>query len=232
MVNLRLLYRKGGTRTASNTNSFTLNEVTPIVTSTIAHTSSTLSSREVASVSVTVDMNHTYSADVKIDLVAPDGTRETIRNGGGGGVTYTGETFTNSNTTALDSFTGVSARGTWSLVVEDTYPTGDHGTLDGWSLTLGYGDSTVTYVEHEPESSSSYISLSSSRIVTNATLTLNATSAGFDAGEWELSLTTPSGIDIELTDADITRLDSRGGVHTFHLGEIVGVFPRQWNMEA
>ena len=137
---------------------------------------------------------------------------------------------------ALDSFTGVSARGTWSLVVEDTYPTGDHGTLDGWSLTLGYGDSTVTYVEHAPESSTTSVSLSSSRIVTNATLTLNATSAAWRYGvdEWELSLTTPSGIELELTDADITHLDSRGGVHTFHLGEIVGVFPGSgtWRLNA
>ena len=223
-----------GTKTASNTNSFTINDLTSIVTSTIAHTSSTLSSREVASVSVTVDMNHAYSGDVKIDLVAPDGTRETIRNGGGGGGQYTGETFTNSNTTALDSFIGVSARGTWSLVVEDTYPTSDHGTLDGWSLTLGYGDSTVTYVEHVPESSTTSISLSSSRIVTNATLTLNAVSAGSNMDEWELSLTTPSGIDIELADAASTHLDARGGVHTFHLGEIVGVFPGSgtWRLNA
>ena len=184
-----------------------LDNATSTVTSNIAHTSYTLSSREVASVSVTVDMNHTYSGDVKIDLVAPDGTSETIRNGVGGSNTYAGETFTNSDTPELDNFIGVSARGTWSLVVEDTYPTSDHGTLDGWSLTLGYGDSTVTYVEHEPESSTTYVSLSSSRIVTNATLTLNATSAlGSNAGEWELSLTTPSGIDIELTDAATTRL--------------------------
>ena len=70
--------------------------------------------------------------------------------------------------------------------------------------------------------------------MTNATLTLNATSALGSNGvdEWELSLTTPSGIDIELTDAAITRLDYGGGVHTFHLGEIVGDFPRKWNMEA
>ena len=82
-----------------------LDNATSTVTSNIAHTHYTLSSREVASVSVTVDMNHTYSADVKIDLVAPDGTRETIRNGGGGSATYTGETFTNANATELDSFT-------------------------------------------------------------------------------------------------------------------------------
>ena len=223
-----------GTRTASNTNSFVLDDATPTVTSNIAHTNSRLSSKEVASVSVTVDMNHTYGADVKIDLVAPDGTQETILNGGGGGGTYTGETFTNSNTTELDSFIGVSARGTWSLIVEDTYPSSDHGTLDGWELTLGYGDSTVTYVEHEPESSGTSVSLSSSRIVTNATLTLDATSVGSNANEWELSLTTPSGIDIELTDADITSLDYSGGVHTFHLGEIVGVFPGSgtWRLNA
>ena len=224
-----------GTRTASNTNSFILDDATSTVTSNIAHTNSRLSSKEVASVSVTVDMNHTYSGDLKIDLEAPDGTRETLRNGVGGGVTYTGETFTNSNTTALDNFIGVSARGTWSLIVEDTYSDSDHGTLDGWSLTLGYGDSTVTYVEHEPESSGTSVSLSSSRIVTNATLTLDATSAlGASVDEWELSLTTPSGIDIELTDAVTTSLDYNGGVHTFHLGEIVGVFPGSgtWRLNA
>ena len=225
---------QSGTRTASNTNSFILDAVTSTVTSNIAHTDSRLSSKEVASVSVTVDMDHTYSGDLKIDLIAPDGTRETLRSGSGGGVQYTGETFTNANNTSLDSFTGVSARGTWSLVVEDTYPSSDNGMLDGWELTLGYGDSTVTYVEHEPESSSSYISLSSSRIVTNATLTLNAVSADSNVNEWELSLTTLGGIDIELADADSTYLDNRGGVHTFYLGEIVGVFPGSgtWRLNA
>ena len=225
---------QSGTRTASNTNSFELTDTASTATSNIAHTDSRLSSKEVASVSVTVDMDHTFADDVKIDLVAPDGTRETLRSGSGGGVQYTGETFTNANNTALDSFTGVSARGTWSLVVEDTYPSSDNGRLDGWTLTLGYGDSTVTYVEHAPESSSSSISLFYALIVTNATLTLNAVSADSNVDEWELSLTTPSGINIELTDADIIHLDYSGGVHTFHLGEIVGVFPGSgtWRLNA
>ena len=225
---------QSGTRTASNTNSFELTDTASTATSNIAHTNSRLSSKEVASVSVTVDMDHTFAGDVKIDLIAPDGTRETIRNDSGGGGQYTGETFTNANNASLESFIGVSARGTWSLVVEDTYPSSDNGRLDGWSLTLGYGDSTVTYVEHEPESSTTSISFSSSYIVTNATLTLNAVSADFNADEWELSLTTPSGINIELADADSTHLDYSGGVHTFYLGEIIGVFPGSgtWRLNA
>ena len=225
---------QSGTRTASNTKSFPLDAAHPTVTSNIAHTNYRLSSKEVASVSVTVSIGHDDGRDLKIELVAPDGTREIIQDRGVGHLPPSGKTFTNSNTAALDSFTGVSARGTWSLVVTDMYPRLDHGDLNGWSLTLGYGDSTVTYVEHAPESSTTRISLSSSKIVTNATLTLNAVSADSNVNEWELSLTTPGGIDIELADAASTHLDNKGGVHTFHLGEIVGVFPGSgtWRLNA
>ena len=99
---------------------------------------------------------------------------------------------------------------------------------------LGMGDSTVTYDEHAPESSTTSISLSTGRLVLlDATNTLDATSAlGTDVDEWQLSLTTPSGIDIELTDAVTTRLESSGGVHMFHLGRNRWCFPRKRNLEA
>ena len=78
--------------------------------------------------SVTVAIVHTYRGDLKVDLVAPDGSLYNISNRAGGSADNLNGTFTfNLSTEALN--------GTWKLQVNDN-GTGDTGKIDSWSITF------------------------------------------------------------------------------------------------
>ena len=78
--------------------------------------------------SVTVAIVHTYRGDLKVDLVAPDGSLYNISNRAGGSADNINGTFTfNLSTEALN--------GTWNLRVNDN-AAGDVGRIDSWSITF------------------------------------------------------------------------------------------------
>ncbi|GGU17201.1 S8 family peptidase [Lentzea flava] len=82
-----------------------------------------------ATTSVKVDITHPYTADLAIDLVAPDGSVYSLKKPGGvgesGGVhaTYTADASSEAK------------NGTWKLRVTDVYRY-DSGSLTSWSLAL------------------------------------------------------------------------------------------------
>jgi leucyl aminopeptidase len=79
-----------------------------------------------ASISVTI--LHTYKGDLKVDLVAPDGTLYNIHNRTGSSTDNVIGTFSkNLSTEALN--------GTWKLRVNDN-AAGDVGKIDSWSITF------------------------------------------------------------------------------------------------
>ncbi|MDX8055347.1 M14 family metallopeptidase [Lentzea sp. BCCO 10_0798] len=75
---------------------------------------------------VAVDIKHTYQGDLKVDLVAPDGTVYVLHNRSGGGTD-------NINTTYTVNASSEVANGTWQLRVNDN-ANQDTGFLDKWSL--------------------------------------------------------------------------------------------------
>jgi vibriolysin len=78
--------------------------------------------------SVTVAIVHTYQGDLKVDLVAPDGSLYNIHNRTGAGTDNINKTVTlNLSTEALN--------GTWNLRVNDN-AAGDVGRIDSWSVTF------------------------------------------------------------------------------------------------
>lgn len=78
--------------------------------------------------SVTVAIVHTYQGDLKVDLVAPDGSLYNIHNRTGGSADNINKTVTfNLSTEALN--------GTWKLRVNDN-AAGDTGYIDSWSVTF------------------------------------------------------------------------------------------------
>ncbi|MEU4804461.1 S8 family serine peptidase [Actinosynnema sp. NPDC023587] len=81
------------------------------------------------STSVKVEIDHSYSGDLAVDLVGPSGAVFVLRKSGGvGSVNGVHETFTVN--------TGSENRnGTWKLRVTDVYSY-DTGTVDGWSITF------------------------------------------------------------------------------------------------
>ncbi|MEU2388062.1 M4 family metallopeptidase [Streptomyces sp. NPDC012461] len=77
---------------------------------------------------VTVDIVHTWSGDLVVDLVAPDGTVYNLRNRTGGSADDIKETYTvNASSEA--------ANGTWKLRVQDRARY-DTGYVNGWKLTF------------------------------------------------------------------------------------------------
>ncbi|MFE1828123.1 S8 family peptidase [Streptomyces yangpuensis] len=75
---------------------------------------------------VPVDIKHTYIGDLRVDLVAPDGSVYTLHNRSGGSADNIVRTFTvNASSEAPN--------GTWKLRVHDN-ANGDTGKLDSWAL--------------------------------------------------------------------------------------------------
>lgn len=78
--------------------------------------------------SVSVNITHTYQGDLKVDLVAPDGTLYNIHN-------RTGSGTDNVIKTVILNLSTETINGTWNLRVNDA-AAGDTGTLNSWSITM------------------------------------------------------------------------------------------------
>ncbi len=77
---------------------------------------------------VQVTIQHTYIGDLKVDLVAPDGSVYVLHNRSGGSAD-------NINTTYTVNLSTEAKNGTWKLRVNDNANL-DTGVLDTWTLTL------------------------------------------------------------------------------------------------
>ncbi|SEM14380.1 serine protease [Stigmatella aurantiaca] len=75
---------------------------------------------------VGVSIYHTYQGDLKVDLIAPDGSVYVLHN-------YTGSSTDNIITTYTVNASSEVANGTWKLRVNDK-AAGDTGYLDKWNL--------------------------------------------------------------------------------------------------
>ncbi|WP_063749869.1 S8 family serine peptidase, partial [Streptomyces sp. C] len=79
-----------------------------------------------ATLKVGVNIAHTYIGDLKVDLVAPDGTVYTVHNRAGGSTDNINQTYTVNASSEV-------ANGTWKLRVNDNAG-GDTGKIDSWSI--------------------------------------------------------------------------------------------------
>ncbi|MFI6810663.1 M4 family metallopeptidase [Streptomyces luteogriseus] len=78
---------------------------------------------------VAVDIVHTYIGDLKVDLVAPDGSVYTLKGYGTGG------SADNINTTYTVNASSEAANGVWNLRVQDNAAI-DTGYINSWKLTF------------------------------------------------------------------------------------------------
>ena len=125
-MNTRLRAGGGGsTQTYTNTTDYPIGDNTT-VSSPI--TVSGRSGNAPSTTQVAVNIVHTYIGDLKVDLVAPDGSVYTLSNRAGGSTDNINTTYTvNLSTEALN--------GTWNLRVNDN-AAGDTGKLNSWSVTF------------------------------------------------------------------------------------------------
>lgn len=77
---------------------------------------------------VAVDIRHTYRGDLKVDLVAPDGSVYVLHNRAGGSADNVIGTYTL-------NLSSEARNGTWRLRVNDNYA-GDTGYINSWSITF------------------------------------------------------------------------------------------------
>ena len=82
------------------------------------------------SVSVSVDIAHPFIGDLMVELVAPDGTARTLHDRNGDNADGIEQTYT-------PDFDGTGIAGDWTLRASDG-ASGDAGTLNGWTLTIGH----------------------------------------------------------------------------------------------
>ncbi|MFJ9641910.1 S8 family peptidase [Streptomyces sp. NPDC004244] len=81
-----------------------------------------------ATLKVGVDIKHSYIGDLKVDLVAPDGSVYTLHNRAGGGTANINQQYTVNASSEV-------ANGTWKLRVNDN-AAGDTGFIDSWNLVF------------------------------------------------------------------------------------------------
>jgi subtilisin-like proprotein convertase family protein len=112
-------------------------------------------------VNVTLNISHTWDADLDVYLISPTGTRiELFTDVGGSGDNFTNTTLDDEAAFSialgsapfsgsfkpgglLSGFDGQDPNGTWRLEVSDDQPN-DSGTLNSWSLTLSVAERTTT----------------------------------------------------------------------------------------
>ncbi|MEO5877950.1 MAG: proprotein convertase P-domain-containing protein, partial [Streptosporangiaceae bacterium] len=129
-----------------------------------------------AASTVAVNIAHTYIGDLKVDLVAPDGSVYVLHN-------HTGGSADNINQTYTVNLSGEAANGTWKLRVNDN-ASGDTGKIDTWTLNVSGGGTAPTTVWSDGfETATGW--------TTNASSTDTATLGAWERGDPEA--TTSSG---------------------------------------
>ncbi len=113
----------GGGASFTNTTDFTIAD-NATVESPI--TVSGVTGNAPSTLKVSVDIKHTYIGDLKVDLVAPDGSVYVLHNRAGGSADNILTTYTVNASSEV-------ANGTWKLRVNDN-ATADTGYIDSWGL--------------------------------------------------------------------------------------------------
>ncbi len=93
-------------------------------------------SNPVQQIEITVNIQHDFLGDLEIYLMAPNQQTVQIQSRNLGSQTRLYKSYNVTNTPTLRQFLGLSAKGTWKLIVVDCVP-GDTGTLNNWELNLG-----------------------------------------------------------------------------------------------
>ena len=184
----------GGTATTPSTGQFTHTRSLNLTIrdlQTVSDTMTVSNSGTATSISVAVNITHTYIGDLKINLIAPDGTSRILRGHIGGGADDINKTYT-------PPFESVPISGVWTLQIYDR-DSPDPGFLNSWTLTINYGTTTTTTVSPVTDISGSgdtyHVTVSSS---TDGTYNLDLVLSGHniaDAASNPLTNTATTGAD-------------------------------------
>jgi subtilisin family serine protease len=107
--------------------------VIPDLGETISSTIDIAAAGRIDDLRVQIRITHTYVGDLRVDLVAPDGTAVSLHNHTGGSTDNLRRTYSMSEHAALRGLRGRPVAGRWTLRVADTFRL-DEGRLDSWRL--------------------------------------------------------------------------------------------------
>ena len=153
---------------------------------------------ELASISISVDITHTYIGDLILTLTAPSGKEVVLQSRNGGSTNNLQKTFNFSNTSTLLALVGESMVGEWKLTVKDAANV-DTGSLNSWSLEINANNAEVITVEENegitiPDNNQSGIervlTVSESGILKNLEISVDITHTYI--GDLTLELISPS----------------------------------------
>jgi subtilisin-like proprotein convertase family protein len=88
---------------------------------------------DIREIRISVDITHTYIGDLRLDLMAPDGTSVTLHDHKGGSTDNIRTVYTVTQVPALRALIGKPIQGTWRLRLVDTWRM-DLGRLNTWRL--------------------------------------------------------------------------------------------------
>jgi subtilisin family serine protease/subtilisin-like proprotein convertase family protein len=87
----------------------------------------------ISDIRIGVDLTHTFIGDLRIDIIAPDGTAVPLHDHTGGSTDDIRTVYTVSQKPALRGFLEKPVQGTWSLRIVDSWKM-DAGQLNSWRL--------------------------------------------------------------------------------------------------
>ena len=182
------------------------------VTSTIA----VAASQTITSVSVQINITHTYQGDLEVSLIGPDNTTVLLHNRTGAGTDNIVTTYniTTRSNQALTAFNGKNTSGSWRLKVRDLAAV-DVGTLNSWKVTFnGYSTASpgLAIPDNNTTGVTSTINVSATGTVADLRVRVNITHTY--QGDLEVSLIGP--------DNTTVLLHNRAGGGT---DNIVTVYP-------
>jgi subtilisin-like proprotein convertase family protein/subtilisin family serine protease len=103
----------------------------------------------IGTISVDVDITHTFRGDLRVVLTSPTGVQAVLHNRGGGGADNLVATYDATTTPALAALTGTSGGGEWKLAVQDLAAF-DTGRLNSWTLAIDGQQETAVEEEESP----------------------------------------------------------------------------------
>lgn len=140
--------RKGGTaeETITQASSPAL-EIPDANSAGVSNTINVPTDLTMSSVKVSVDITHTFIGDLRLTLTAPSGTAVVLHDRNGGNADNIQRTFDLNSTPALGALAGKSAKGDWTLLVQDL-AAADKGRLNRWELEIkGQKETAVNAAE-------------------------------------------------------------------------------------
>jgi subtilisin-like proprotein convertase family protein len=163
--------RYTGTTTVTGTNTYSSSDVGKVIPNlgTVVSRLTIPDNVTIRDLSVQVSASHPNDGTVRISLIGPDGTQVVLFNRrGGSGNDFVNTIFDDEAPNSvwrgtapftgsykpeyvLSAFDGKSAKGTWSLVIDDIFPS-EPGKLSAWSLTVDPASTAVAKVTATPPS--------------------------------------------------------------------------------